>query len=152
MSLLALINDKRDLARYRVDPVLHFCRPSKWSRCPSALRDGSLIRVYKKLEREPDLERVENRGLEYMKRKYDIREPIETEPRAAQPVVPPRFKCEPKLSPEEAEKISSEIIQSFARNRDMKELLEGAKFFAGASALAGVPEERRARRKVSFSV
>ncbi len=152
MSLLALLHDKRDFGKYHTDDSLKFVQPSKWSRQTNVLRDGSVVRLYKKLGRRPELERCANRAVEYMKRKYDIREIVEATKTNVEIVVQPRFKCEPKLSPEEAEKISSEIIQSFSRNRDMKELLEGAKFFAGASALAGAPEERRARRKVSFSL
>jgi hypothetical protein len=151
MSLLAMINDKRDFSKYRLNQSTIEARPSNWSKCVASIRSGSVVRVYTKLGREPDLERDRNRAFDYMKRKYDIKEVIKEAVQGKEDVIMARFKCEPKLSAEEAEKISTEIIQSFARKRDMKELLEGAKFFAGATALAGAPGERRARRKFSFS-
>jgi hypothetical protein len=106
-----------------------------------------MLHLYTKLSRQPDFERLNSRSFEYMKRKYCIQEIAEDSQLTKLEVVASR-KSEVKLSAEEAEKISSEIIQSFARKRDMKELLEDAKFFAGASALAGAPGERRARRNI----
>lgn len=150
MSLISLIGDRRDFARYKTDRTIACLITSKWSKSTTRLREGSTLKVYTKLSRQPDLERGYSRSFEYMKRKYDIRETLMASELNLNEAVVPR-KNEPKLTAEEAEKISSEIIQSFARKRDMRELLEGAKFFAGASALAGAPDERRARRNISFS-
>jgi hypothetical protein len=150
MSLISLIGDRRDFGRYKIDRNIASMTTSKWSKSTTRLREGSTLKVYTKLSRQPDLERIYSRSFEYMKRKYDIRETSTASELNLNEAVIPR-KIEPKLTAEEAEKISSEIIQSFARNRDMRELLEGAKFFAGASALAGAPGERRARRNISFS-
>ena len=147
MSLISLVGDRRDFAKYKLERGVAGCISSRWSRNVKPLREGSMLHLYTKLSRQPDFERLNSRSFEYMKRKYGIQEIAEDSPSNKLEVVASR-KSELKLSAEEAEKISSEIIQSFARKRDMKELLEDAKFFAGASALAGAPGERRARRNI----
>lgn len=151
MSLIAMISDKRDFARYRTTRHDIIRRASTWSKIVRPLREDSVVHVYHKSSGPLGIEYGRTRSLEYMKRKYNILEDTDIpEPAPRCDALPSRIRHEPTLSVEEAEKISTEIIQSFSKNRDMKELLEGAKFFAGASALAGGPGERRARRKTSF--
>ena len=54
----------------------------------------------------------------------------------------------PEPSREEAEKYTAELIDSFAQNRGMRELLEDARYFAGASTLGGAVGVRRARAQI----
>ncbi len=62
--------------------------------------------------------------------------------------LPPPPPAAPVLSKEEAERVADDMINSFKANPMMKELLEGAKWFAGAEGLTA--GGKRTRRKISL--
>jgi hypothetical protein len=120
-------------------------RVGKWSKRPvSTSRDD--VRVsYMKISREPKLERNSSVAMDYMKTRFAS--VIMKEARQASKSIPEVVI--PSISPEEAEKITDEMINTFSKTRGMRDLLEGAKFFAGASTLSGAVTVRRARQQIT---
>jgi len=151
MSLYALM-DRKDRSRYWLDRErkVQF-RSATWSQATKAMRPDSVVKVYMKINSEPIFERCTNRSQEYMFRKYKIDPEANLLECEAMEAKEAKIEKVVEISPEDAEKISEEMISSFSKKRDIRELLEGAKFFAGASALAGAPSVRRARRSIIHS-
>lgn len=117
-------------------------RVGRWSKVPVAITTDCVHVKYVKLTREPLLEREVSLASEYFNRKYAS---------VSQSCIPETTNVKPKakeISVEEAEKITNEMIHSFSHNRTMKDLLEGAKFFAGAKTLCGAVITRRSRTQI----
>lgn len=117
-------------------------RVGRWSKVPICITTDSVHIKYVKLTREPLLERESSLARQYFNQKYAS---------VSRASIPDTIKVKPKpkeISVEEAEKITNEMIESFSHNRTMKDLLEGAKFFAGAKTLSGAVTTRRSRTQI----
>jgi hypothetical protein len=110
-------------------------RVSRWSKLPVSLQDSSIRWGYVKLSRQPLLEIQAHPYSDFMKSRLLIRGDTDH----------PTESSKPEISVEEAERITNAMIETHSKNKGLKDLLEGAKFFAGASTLGGAGKVRRVR-------
>jgi hypothetical protein len=127
-------------AKYKLDRELVALRTGRWTTSPIPIRDGNPQHMYMKLTTNLDLElrnlpdtsndpeNDPNNGMSGVKEVDGVSVPV--------PIA---------LSAEDAEKIAEAMIDSFSSNRTMRELLESARYFAGAASLGGAIGTRRAR-------
>jgi hypothetical protein len=141
--------DRQDQGRFKLDRA-RIAKPArKWSSVAMPLKQGSVGRVHMLLSTH-----VDTRGLSREQYRKVINWPwkhsLARKPKP-QPAPEPAHAPKP-ISPEEAEQLSKDMIKSFSSCRLMRELLEDAKYFVGATGLVGAPPSRRARTTRSTEV
>ena len=129
-------------ARFQLDRDLVHIRPSNWARMHVSIANDLPQQLYIKTNPSVDMHFIQ-----FSRR--DDSDPSQSE-HAYHNIMPkdePVESCEP-LSVEDAEKRTEAIIESFAKNNAMRELLESARYFAGAASLCGALGTRRARNEI----
>ena len=129
---------------YELDRTISHLRVGRWTREQVHVDSTRTRMMYFKLENQLGLERESQVAAEFMKRLYGVRGSGGSKPPVKEVSAPPAL----VISAEEAEKIADEMISSFSKNTTMKELLEGARFFAGAGSLSGAIPVRRSRTQI----
>lgn len=117
----------------------------KWTKVPRPTFKGSSQHMYYKTSRCPGLERdapesLSARGI----RKDNVRKDIHADANRIEQKIPT-----PPVTVEEAEKLTEEMIQSYSKNNTMRQLLEDARYFAGAATLSGAVGVRRAKAQIT---
>ena len=118
-------------------------RTGKWTRAPIEAFEGSSKWLYLKVSRCPEIERL-GRVPEAQKFTSVDSGAItfnEVEEREKTRIMP--------VTAEEAEKLADDMIKSYSKNNPMRQLLEDARFFAGAATLSGAVGVRRARAQIT---
>ena len=139
-----VLNNKRKqvykAAKYKLDRELVALRTGRWTTSPIPIRDGHPQHMYMKLTTNLDLEL---RNLPDTP--HDADNGCPDGKSGVNDVDGVTAHVPVALSAEDAEKIAEAMIDSFSSNRTMRELLESARYFAGAASLGGAIGTRRAR-------
>lgn len=116
-------------------------RCSSWTKNTVIGGPTGTVKAYVKLTRQPALERI-IRKADPRSNKAVVNEPTGTDEVEQAKVKQP-------VSVAEAEKNTENMINAFATNRLMRELLESASFFAGAETMGGARLIRRSREQIT---
>jgi hypothetical protein len=133
---------------FKLDRAVIEHKTSTWTLNPQRIHDTSCLRVYSKVTRSIhfDYERARKRRKIY----FDQPASHQDTPEHDKEAINHSSRNVPKVSVEDAEKVAEEMIESFSKNPLMRELLEGARFFAGSATLSGAVTTRRARTKIKL--
>ena len=136
------INQTSEYHSRVVDNPSHSSRfnggPGAWALVPVSFNDYSVRRGYVKLYRQPNLEAPNEATNELILSRLGCKTDVLNVP----------YTNSSTLTEAEAEKITERLIETYSSNKALKDLLEGARFFAGAGTLGGAGKLRRARTAI----
>jgi hypothetical protein len=137
---------KGDTGRFILQRGIEKERVGSWTRVQLPSFPENVRMTYHKLSRNPMLESELKLADKKMELVYTDA-PVKSIPKTEK-IETIALNVNQAVSIEEAETYTSKLIDSFSCNPGMRELLEDARFFAGASTLGGAVGMRRARAQI----
>ena len=125
-------------SKFKLDRRTIDFRTSRWTKCPVPVRKEHPQRMY--MRSSPATNYVPVFPPEPVSEYNDMYVELNTNENCSL-----HSNANVPLSLHDAEKVTEAMIDSFATNPAMRELLESARFFAGAASLGGASRTRRAK-------